>query len=315
MKKEKLGFFKKLFLVVTDFRTYPFLVKHEKFYKSILYMITLVFIVSAIFATNIIMKSNEVMKELVNQYDEIIPEFKMSNGILDVQGKYSEKLDSETYLVVNTDYSYEEYTKTNEYGKLVIYDNLILINSDVALIETKNASLKITYYNLIGDIDKDILHEELTSEHSVTDYIAYYGSIYISIFVSYLMAVLVKILFFTLVIIIICFITGVHLNYQNYVKIAIYAYTLPLIIEVVATCMAGMGKDYIYYATSLLSYVYMIYAARAIRLDAFIMMFSRKENLKHTSSEFEKELKKYDELMDEPKEKVDKEEKDENKKE
>ena len=34
MKKEKMSFFKKMFLVLTDFRSYPFLIKYEKFYKS-----------------------------------------------------------------------------------------------------------------------------------------------------------------------------------------------------------------------------------------------------------------------------------------
>ena len=34
MNKEKLTFFKKAFLVVTDFRSYPFLIKHEKFRKG-----------------------------------------------------------------------------------------------------------------------------------------------------------------------------------------------------------------------------------------------------------------------------------------
>lgn len=43
--------------------------------------------------------------------------------------------------------------------------------------------------------------------------------------------------------------------------------------------------------------MYLIYAIRAVRLDAFIMMFSKKSDLKHNSNEFENELKKYNEIL------------------
>ena len=63
----------------------------------------------------------------------------------------------------------------------------------------------------------------------------------------------------------------------------------------VTTCLVGPGKSYTYWASVLLLYVYLLYAVRAIRLDAFIMMFSRKENVRHNSQEFENELEKYKE--------------------
>ena len=80
--------------------------------------------------------------------------------------------------------------------------------------------------------------------------------------------------------------------------------------------MVGTIKDYARYTIVMLTYVYAIYAMRAIKLDAFIVMFSGKKNVKHTSSEFEKELEKYKELIgdeNEAKEKDDStEEKNEN---
>ena len=94
-----------------------------------------------------------------------------------------------------------------------------------------------------------------------------------------------------------CMLTGVRLNFKNYIKIAIYAYTLPFIMELISLCLGVSGKDYVYYTSSLLTYIYIIYAVRAIRLDAFIMLFSKKENVKHTSVEFENELKKYNEIV------------------
>lgn len=297
MKKEKLSFFKKLYLVITDFRTYPFLVKYEKTYKSILYLFTLVFLISIVFSTNLIFKFNNSIQTVINNYDDVVPEFKIENGLLDIQSKISEKIDKESYIVINTDYNYDDYIKTEEYGKLVIYDNIIIVNKDIMMIESLDSSLKIQYNNLVGDIDKNILYEELTREYSVVEYMIAYGAIYVSIFIGYFIAVLFKILFLSLVISLICLVGGIRLNYHNYIKIAIYSYTLPLIIEIIATCLVGAGKSYTYYASLFLSYVYIIYAVRAVKLDAFIIMFSKNNNLNNTHAEFEKELKKYEEIM------------------
>ena len=115
--------------------------------------------------------------------------------------------------------------------------------------------------------------------------------------IGYFVVVFFNIIFLSFIISIICILTGVHLNFSNYMKIAIYSYTLPLILEVIAICLVGPGKDYTYYATLMLTYVYMIYAVRAIRLDAFIMLFSRRKNSKHSSGEFEEELRKYNEQV------------------
>lgn len=298
MKKEKLGFFKKLFLAITDFRTYPFLVKHEKFLKSILYLVTLTLFISLIFSINIFLKFNQTINNIIENYDEKIPEFEFSNGNLVVDSKYNEKIDSESFLVIDTNYTYEEYKETKEYSSLVIYDVVTLVNSDKIMIEIGGEPLyEVSFQNLEYKINKDSLYSEITKKPEALEYILYLITLYISIFIGYFVAILSKILFLACIILIICFFTGVRLNFKNYIKIAIYAYSLPVIIELLSLCLGVSTKDYVYYTTSLLTYIYIIYAIRAIRLDAFIMMFSNKTNVKHTSIEFENELKKYNEIV------------------
>lgn len=313
MKKEKLGFFKKLFLVITDFRTYPFLVKHEKFLKSFLYLVTLTLIISIIFTTNIILKFSDALNNVVENYDEAVPEFELVNGILNIDNKYNEKINSDSFIVIDTDYTYEEYTKTKEYGSLVIYDTIILVNKDKIFIETPTSILNIPFNELEYEIDKESFYNLLTENYNILYYISFLSTLYISVFIGYFTAVLLKVLLLACLISVICFFTGVKLNFNNYIKIAIYAYTLPLIIELISFCLVGSVKDYAYYTTLFLTYIYIIYAIRAIRLDAFIMMFSRKNKGKCTPIEFENELNKYNDLVNnnEPKQEKDEETNDE----
>lgn len=318
MKKEKLGFFKKLYLVITDFRTYPFLVKHEKFFKSILYLIILTFIISIVFTTNLILKFNNMLDEVIENYNDKVPEFELSDGTLKVSEKFSEKINSETYIVINTDYTYDEYIKTKEYGNLVIYDTIAIINSDKIILETPASILNLPFEEVNYEVNKNEFFNILKQSRWNLGLLPYVITIYLSVFVGYFSAVFIKILLLAWLISIICFFTGVRLNFKNYIKVAIYAYTLPLIIELISYCLIGTIKNYAYYTNLLLTYVYIIYAIRAIRLDAFILMFSKRNIKKYTTQEFENELNKYNELVKNDKvnvevDKENKEKEDENK--
>lgn len=319
MKKENMGFFKKIFLVVTDFRTYPFLVKYEKFYKSILYLLGLIFFTSIILTVNITLKVNNTLKMIAENYDEIVPEFELTDGILDVKKTYRQKLDEEFFMVLDTNYTYEEYKKTDEYLNLVIYDNVLLVNKDKITLELygePNESIP-DFKNVGININKNELYQIIKEFLSNQEYKLYtILAIFISIYVLYLKAMFIKILFLTFIISIICLARGIMLNYCSYAKIAIYSYTLPLILDVLATCLVGYGKDYTYYTTLALTYVYIIYAIRAIRLDAFIMMFSKNVKIKNAPIEFKKELDKYNELINGENEETDQnQDKDKDKKE
>ena len=111
-KKEKLNFFEKVFLAITDFRVYPFLLRHEKLSNAILYVITLVLVMSAALTVNLVSKINVVFEELIANYDTIVPEFELENSKLDVHEVISKTLTSKSYLLINTNYSYEQLKST-----------------------------------------------------------------------------------------------------------------------------------------------------------------------------------------------------------
>ena len=317
-KKEKLGFFKKMFLVMTDFRTYPFLVKHEKFYESFAYLLMLALVISLLLSLNIFMKFNDTLEEVIENYDETIPEFELSETGLNVSKKIGIELKNDVYLLLDTDYTYEEYKTTKEYEKLLKYDTIFFINNDKIITNLNGEPLyEIKFSNFLYSLNKDSLLEELINYSKDPIYKIYlFFSMFISVFVFYFITVVFRVIFVALILSIISIFFGIRLNFLNYIKISIYSYTLPLLIELLTICVVGTIKDYARYTIVMLTYVYAIYAMRAIKLDAFIVMFSGKKNVKHTSSEFEKELEKYKELIgdeNEAKEKDDStEEKNEN---
>lgn len=240
MKKEKLGFFKKLYLVITDFRTYPFLIKSEKFFKSVLYLVTLTFILSAIFSLNLFSKFNKNLTSVTENYEELVPEFELVNGKLDVDAIYNEKLNTESFLVINTDYTYEEYINTKEYSSLVIYDNVTLVNSDKITVNTPYSILKINFDEFKFDMNKDGFYTLLTQD--LLSYIPYFIILFLSVFCGYFVAAFFKVISLSFIIAIISIFTGVRLNFKNYIKISIYAYSLPLIIEMLAFCIRSKRK-------------------------------------------------------------------------
>ena len=195
-KEEKIGFFRKMFLVITDFRTYPFLVKYEKFYKSFAYLLILILFFSLILSLNVFMKFNNMFNDILENYEEIVPEFQFSNGELNVSEKFESELDKDTFLKLDTSYTYNEFKHTEEYKRLLKYSTLILVNNDKISIEVNGEPLplyEINFNDFEYKINKASLLDELIMYSNDKEYkITLAFSMYISIFLAYFISVFTK---------------------------------------------------------------------------------------------------------------------------
>ena len=258
----------------------------------------------------------EITNEVIEYYDEI-PEFALSNGVLSVESPVYSKIDSNISIAIDTNYTFDEFVNTKEYVTASYTDVAIIINQD--RLTTLREGMEYSYLpfqDLNLELTRDAVYEELLSfSDDKAKQIQTIFVLYVSIVVSYFMSLIFKVLFIACLVSIMCVTRGIRLNYANYVKIAIYEYTFPLIVEVIVACLVGPGKTYTYWASILLLYVYLLYAIRAVRLDAFLMMFSRKENVRHNNAEFESELEKYQEMNNIDNTKEEENEKEEDKKE
>ena len=78
----KLGFFSKIYLAITDFRLYPYIVQKEKFINALAYFVGFIFIICAILSTGVAAKMLNWTNEFMNVYNTQISEFSVESGKL-----------------------------------------------------------------------------------------------------------------------------------------------------------------------------------------------------------------------------------------
>ena len=155
-----MGFFKRVFLAITDFRLYPF-VQREKTKVAVSYFTLLLVMVTIFMSISFSNKILESVSNLLDGYEEKIPEFTLKGGSLDVVERIYDT-ESEQKLVVDTYMSSEEFANTS-IGKEVLYSNsYLVINSDRAIYGTKEGTFVYLFRQIEGDISKETLHEYLT---------------------------------------------------------------------------------------------------------------------------------------------------------
>ena len=312
-KKEKLNFFEKVFLAITDFRVYPFLLRNEKIGNAILYVITLVLVMSAILTVNLVSKINVVFEELIDNYDVTVPDFELKDSKLDVREVISKALNSKSYLLINTNYSYEQLKNTEDYENLFIYDSSIIITSDKIVMESDGEGvIELDFSDVAFNMNKsEMFNELLKYQSNQVSKIKTDLYIYLTVAITYLFVVIVRVIFIALIASIISLFFGIKASFSNYIKIAIYAYTLPFIIEIISVCVVGTIKDYAYYTSLALTYVYVLYALRAVKLDAFLTLLGGDKKENGIKNVIEKMMENEQKTVDDEEEKEDADDKEE----
>ncbi len=282
-KKNNLGFFSKLILSITDFRLYPHVVKNEKFKKSFGYFIKLLLLIVAVITFKYVYRLNYLLGDFIENYDSIMPEFTLVSGELIMPNTMTSKLSDGIGFVLNTDYTFEEFKNTSHYDEVTKYDARILVNSDGIVYENYAGGYnkiisfeqitetydKTLFYELIKALDKDFSYKFVVA-----------SSIFISMFIIFLSYKMLDVLLYTMFASLISVIGGMKIDYKNYLKIVLYSLTLPFIVETVSILYADGLKDYTIVVSNILAFVYIYYAIRAVKLDAFLLIISNRKNAK-----------------------------------
>lgn len=269
-EKEKLGFFKRVYLAMTDFRIYPF-VQREKVSAAVWHFILLILILSIILAIAFSNKIFEGIATLVENYDEAVPKFTLSNGVLAVEEKVYEEYD-EVKVVIDTSLTIEEFSKSDE-GKEVLYStDYAVINNDGIIYTENGASIIYNFDSFEEPFTSENLYQLLAMTNDDWSIkLAIFSTMILIIFLAYLLVKVLNSLVLILATHILNFAFGLKLKFGNYVRIVLYALTLPLIVEVISILYLGKISEYVTVAYQLLAYVYIFYALRAIKLDVLLM--------------------------------------------
>lgn len=276
VEKKKMGFFKKIALAITDFRFYPLILKSESSTRSFghffMFLMLLTLIISVKMADTMFVKFNYFLE----QYEDLVPEFSLSEGVLDVEFDGTKEIRNDMIAVIDTDYTYAECVDASEYEGVSKYDNILMINSDaITLIDSYGMAYQADLSMINDAFDKTsfLAYIERTSDTFGAKMFAL-SVIFIAVFFVYAIYKFIEVLFFGILAMFISVLAGIRINFKAQMKIVYYAVTLPYIVETIAIVYTGSLKEYAVLASGILAYVYIFYAIRAIKLDMLLMIMN-----------------------------------------
>lgn len=281
-KMIKLDFFQKIILSMTDFRFYPYVLKSEKLSQSLAHFTLFIIVLCLLITTKYSMNLFQQVDYFLEDYHSIVPEFSIKDGILQVEETGNIELENGIYAIVDTSLNYSEYIQSEDYRRIAKYEERLLINSDKVTYESADGEIaSFSFSNVLASYDKESFFNFFVNfYHDNTTKIVIFFVIFVTLLIGYLMVKFVEIVFLALIASIIASIYRIKIDFKNYLKIAIYCVTFPYIIELISIITVGGVKDYAALASNILAYVYIFYAIRAVKLDAFLLIFNQNGNVK-----------------------------------
>ena len=279
-KQKRLGFFKKIFLAITDFRVYPYILKTESFWKSFSYFLKLILLVSLIITAYLAGNIFGDMNTFIENYNTTVPEFTLQSGELFIDEIKNVKINDDTILIIDTSKTYDEYEKSIEYSENTRYNARVFVNKDAISYETYyGGGFRFLLGSISKNFDKSSLYSYIVDLYgNVSNKFIIFFAIYFTTFIGYILSKVFEILIVALASSIICSFFRMKINASNHFKIAFYVVTLPYLIEAISIMCVGAIKEYTVIVTTLLLYIYVFYAIRAIKLDAFLLIVGNAQN-------------------------------------
>lgn len=291
-KNKKVGFLGKSILSITDFRIYPHILKTESTLKSVGHFLLLLLIITTIISLSFTVKIEKAFNAFYDEYKELVPEFVLQNNSFDIEVKDEFILKNDTALIVNTDCTFEECVELEQYDSYNVYNNRIFINSDMAAYiaktgtngnEEEYAVTTLPFSSFDINYNKETFYDHLTSLKGTVKFrIISFLIIYLAVFAIYGVWKLLDVIVYAFMISIVSSIAGMRLAFKNYIKLASYIITLPYLLEMISILYVGEVNDSLIIFSSMLAGVYIVYAVRAVKLDAFLMIINKTGNTKKT---------------------------------
>lgn len=269
-QKDKINnnFFSRAYLAITDFRWYPF-VQREKFSTAILFFLKLVVLASMIIALFFTLKFIVATDFVVENYNKVVPEFSLSDGVMQAQDSVSYEMDN-TLITINTEKTNAEL---RELYDVTNYSAIVFVAKDAMETISEGISTVIDFSELGSfDVDKTSFYNDVILKmKSPLFKILMYLFTFSVVFTIYLIN---KIFNFILLLLVVQMLGGffnLKLSGRHSARVVAYVLTLPIIVEVVIWGIKGYLPDYASLAYHLLSFVYCFYAIRALKLDLLII--------------------------------------------
>ncbi|MCI8617059.1 MAG: DUF1189 domain-containing protein [Clostridia bacterium] len=290
----KKGFFKKIWYSIDKVEKYSEL-SAEGFGKAIRYLITLIVMLAIVSAGVTVFRTSKQMKQVSEYIKENAPEFKYSDGILDIDinepiinenenfGKIIVDTISETEDIQN---QYMDDIKKEKRAVVVLKDKLILKETENNIVYKYEELFKELN---ISEFSKDDLASYLVSSVMMPLYL----NLFLVLFIYALVMQAMNTVFYIIIISIFGYLTSMILRLKiRYVAVfnmAVYSITLPTLLYII---YLGVNA-FVNYVVPYFEVMYMLVATIYMIAALFILKseFNKKQGEVQKIIEIEKEIK------------------------
>ena len=331
MEEKEMGFFKKMVKAITDFDYYAKLAP-PKVGKSISYLIKLIALFAIVISIGITYKFYHTANQTFEYFKQDLPNFTSQNNELKFESQEPIVLRNEEIMpatvIIDTNAQTEEEVEKDK-KDMEAYENGILFLKDKIIMKTAGQTGYSVYQYKelsekyqIGDFNKAQAVEYI-SNSGMTQIL---GAVYLMMVFYMFIIYIVSTLFDALILSMLGYLTtrmlGIRLRYGAIYNIAVYALTLPIILNAIyinVNALTGFTIKYFQIMYNLVSYIYMITVIFIIRsgmIKQKMEVMKLVEEQKKLKEEMQNRKGEKKEIPEEkPKEEAKKEEKDTNNKE
>lgn len=298
MNLGKISFLKRVYLAITDFRMYPYTQK-EKTRIAIGYFFKLLIFVSVIIGAFMTVNIFKDIPTIIDMYEREMPQFSIENGKMQTDEIVKKEINNDVYLIVDSGYVYDQVANIQ---LSVDSDNLyyVYVLSDCTVMgirvgDTIQELAKIQYEPEMNFTKQQLSEDFKIFRESIIAKLMIWAGVSIGILLALLFMRVWSLIMYIISSYIINIMFGLRLKITEYLRVAIYVSTLPIILETIAILVVGGISESVNFISMLVSCVYIFYALRAIKLDSIILGGSGKnaeEKIKNALEHAQKELEK-----------------------
>lgn len=311
----KKGFYKKVWYSINKIEKYSEL-SAEGFGKAIKYLVILVVMLSLVSSIGTVYRTSIEVKNIAKYINEKSPELTYSNEVLTVESQEPIIDENENFGKVIIDTNTDDEQKINEYLNSVKDENAIiilknkLILKEIGLQGTTNYNYKELFGEMgITEFNKQNLVDYLNGSAMMSLYINLVLALFIYAFIIYFINTLFNILVISVFGYLTTVILKLKIRYVAIFNMAVYAITLPTILDILYVGINAFYKysiDYFDVMYILVASIYMIAAVFILKSE-----FNKKQGEVQKIVEVEKQIK--EEMKEKEKEEEKKDDKEENK--
>lgn len=312
----KKGFFKKVWYAIDKIEKYSEL-SAEGFGRAIKYLIILIIILSITSSVVTVYRTSIEIKGIAQYINEKSPEFTYNEGTLQVDSDEVIIDDSSNYgkVIIDTKTDSEEQidqyiSQVNDEENAIIILKNKLILKEIGIQGTTDYNYDELFEEMgITEFNKQQLVDYLTSSNMMTLYLNLILALFVYAFIIYFINTLFYIIIISIVGYVATMILRLKIRYVAVFNMAVYAITLPTILNIIYLIINAFYQYTISYFEVMYVLVATIYMIAAI----FILKteFNKKQGEVQKIVEVEKEVK--EEMEEKQKEKSEKENKEKNK--